>query len=1304
MAISTASLIFTGGLGATAATLTATQIIIGGVVYLGVSSVVASALMPKPKMPKMGGGSGLSNTIDPIADFEIVYGETRKGGVKTFLQVNGDNKFLHQIIVLAGHEVNSIGDIFLNDEVVTLDSNGFVTSNDYDSKILIKKFTGTSTQNISTSLSVPSGSAPTFPSGFQGRGIACLYVRMEYDADVFSNGVPVVTAKVQGKKLYDPRKDSTSSAYDSSLGVSTHRTNDASTWQYSDEPALAIRDYLTSNLGLGAKQASIEDDDIATAITKCATTGIGGSEENSLKVGGVLTTGATPLENLNMLLTSLNGTLFWSQGKWKLIAGAFYTADSSVSGSNAFSYKDIIGDVSVATRFSRRDTVNTVRGTFVDAENRYIATDYPEQQIPDLSEDNNEVSTLDLQLPMTTKSAAAQRLAKQILFVGREQITLSATFKIEKAFAVQVGDTVELTLDRYGFSQKSFRVMNWSMAGLDGSAPSINMVLQETSSTAYQWSVSADEYQAITANNTTLGDAQAGLAINNLTATANSNLATDGTAIPRISLDWDDVTSPIFDHFLVEYRRTGAGASDFQGITVLSSNAEITGLIAGVEYEIRVTAFTVKQNGGVPATTTITAVSDTTAPSVPSAPTVTAGVKQLEVQWEGYTFPSDFSLMEVHHSTTSGGTFTRVGSVRGTGFVHSGLTQNTTHYYKLKAKDFSGNLSAFSTEGNGTVAADVQGPQGPAGQSGLAITLNGADIPMNKVTGEPPVESGVDPRPNNSTTQAKLDEAFLAVNPILSSMNDIPSDATVWGRFVLVKEQTFTTTASQLTFTLTGGHTPDEYTRVIYDDNELIKGDFTSAAIDSSGNSASITLTDQFLNRFNLSAVPADKTVEVYYIQASARKWDYANQDWTDNADVFDTPVVFSPLVLSKEVLTQALAANQITAGQLVVNKDVDLLDGAAWRIGKTDYSDTADGIFFGNPSGSGATNYSFAFTATSNSGTSTEHGIEITPQETKLIQPTITKQATGAVSVSDQHTATSTDIDIKTTTTNPNARTVTINAIGGGGGGAGAESQSGSAGAGGDTSYTLTITGGSQAGTYNITASGGAAATGYGAAKTDGDPGENSARASGGYGGGHYQPGGDGELGSGGGGGGGKDYNWLTGSNKGGAGGRAGQHVSNTFDISDATTVRLDVTAVGAGGSGMGSSRGDGGDGGTGVVYGTIETVGLDPVILKTETEYNLGVIGDGQLYSQFNMGQNTVYTNNGPKPVFISVRESTAGDQDGFLYARGSSTDGWIMVGRRGDNNLNEILGCAVIPVGGAFYKTNNGTTTCALLGSLS
>ena len=588
---------------------------------------------------------------------------------------------------------------------------------------------------------------------------------------------------------------------------------------------------------------------------------------------------------------------------------------------------------------------------------------------------------------------------------------------------------------------------------------------------------------------------------------------------------------------------------------------------------------------------------------------------------------------------------------------------------------------------------------GTVGQSGLVVTLNGADIPMNNQTGEPPTETGVDPRPNNSTTQAKLDEAFLAVNPLLAQMSDIPQNATVWGRFVLTKEQTFTTTASQLTFTLSGGHTPDKYTRVLYDSNQLISGDFTSATIDSVGNSASITLTDQFLNRFGLTSVPSGKAVEVYYIQASARSWDYSSQNWTNNADTFDTPVIFSPLVLSKEVLTQALSANEITANQLVINKDVDLLDGAAWRIGKSDYSDITDGIFFGNPSGTGATNYAFAFTATSNSGQSTEHGIEITPQQTKLIQPTITKQATGAVSISD--TQTTQTITIKSGSTNPNAQTVTINAIGGGDGGAGAETQSGSAGAGGDTTYTLTITGGSQAGTYNVTASGGSAGTGYGAAKTDGDAGEASARATGGYGGGAYGTGGTGTLGSGGGGGGGRDYNWNTSSRKGGGGGGAGSHVSNSYDISAATSVSLNITAIGAGGAGMSSSRGNGGAGGTGVLYGAIETQGLDPVVLNTDAEYKAGTVGRFQSWQSITVAQNVWVANPDDQPVQVCISQGVAGGVSSFFQiADDANGTNAISITEKSDDNARELMAACIVPVGKYFRQTNHGSYLAAIL----
>ncbi len=353
--------------------------------------------------------------------------------------------------------------------------------------------------------------------------------------------------------------------------------------------------------------------------------------------------------------------------------------------------------------------------------------------------------------------------------------------------------------------------------------------------------------------------------------------------------------------------------------------------------------------------------------------------------------------------------------------------------------------------------------------------------------------------------------------------------------------------------------------------------------------------------------MPSGKSVQIRFIQASARKWDYSSQDWTANSIDFDSPVFFSPLVLSQEVLTQSLQAQEITAGQLIVNEDVDLLDGAAWRIGKEQYSDANNGIFFGNPAGTGASNFDFAFTALSNSGETGEHGIEFTPLLTKLIQPTITKQATGVTSIADITSTTSNTTTIKSGSVNPNAIQVTLNGIGGGGGGEGAESQNGTrAQSGNDTTYRLTIVSGANAGTYNFTATGGAAAVGRGAAKTDGDAGQSSSRANGGSGGGAGQTGGAGSLGSGGGGGGGRDYDWDTSSRYGGAGGGAAQTINNTFDISDATSVTLSQIVVGSGGAGGDSSRGHGGSGGNGVIFGSIQTSGLDPVVLNTQTDYS--------------------------------------------------------------------------------------------------
>jgi hypothetical protein len=136
-----------GALGVTSAT---GVFLITAATYVGISLVTSwalSALAPKPSFGDATSRGLLVNQKDAIAPHDFVYGEVRKGGTVTYYETTGtDNLYLHQIIALAGHEVDAIADIYINDEVVTLDASGFVTSSPWNSKIRIKKHLGAADQ------------------------------------------------------------------------------------------------------------------------------------------------------------------------------------------------------------------------------------------------------------------------------------------------------------------------------------------------------------------------------------------------------------------------------------------------------------------------------------------------------------------------------------------------------------------------------------------------------------------------------------------------------------------------------------------------------------------------------------------------------------------------------------------------------------------------------------------------------------------------------------------------------------------------------------------------------------------------------------------------------------------------------------------------------------------------------------------------------------------------------------------------------------------------------------------------------
>jgi hypothetical protein len=464
------------GLGATAASIVA---------YIAVSvatNMVLSALTPKPSFGASGSQGLLVNSRGALQPEEFVYGTVRKGGTETFYETTGENnKLLHKIVTIAGHEIDAFEAFFLNDEAVTLDANGYVTSAPWNSKIRILAHRGNQTAstdnfaNASTNLQSTLHAETSVGSTFIGKEIAYLYVRMEYDEDVFANGIPLITTRVRGKKVYDPRTDTTA---------------------YSANAALCIRDYIRTDYGLGygytddvsfAAAANVCDEDVSLA---------GGGTEKRYEMHGVVFADTKRFDALGKMVTACGGSLFYGGGEYKLKPSDYTVPVKDLT------LDDLRSGISLDPKLSSRDNFNTVRGTFVDRDQDYISADFPFVTSDTFkAEDGGEENAIDLELPFTTSSAMAQRLAKLTLYRGREQIAVSADFSIA-AFDLEVGDIVTFTNPNYGFDQKEFEVQNWRFfADPQTGAIKVSLYLREISEAALDWNAEESE---IIANNTTL--------------------------------------------------------------------------------------------------------------------------------------------------------------------------------------------------------------------------------------------------------------------------------------------------------------------------------------------------------------------------------------------------------------------------------------------------------------------------------------------------------------------------------------------------------------------------------------------------------------------------------------------------------------------------------------------------------------------------------------------------------------------------------------------------------------------------------
>lgn len=398
------------------------------------------------------------NELGPALPHQIIYGETEVGGA-VFYQTLTDNSpdvndLYHMMIAFAGHEIQSFEAIYLDEDEVTLDGSGWVTapSRWAGSYVRIKQHLGSPTQ---TADSDAVSEITEWTTAHRAQGIAYLYCRFEYNTEKFVNGVPTVRARIKGRKVYDPRTATTA---------------------WSDNPALCVRDYLTSDIGLGQLDDEIDDDLVETAADVCEETV---SSADRYTCNGSFLLDSRPEDVLRNLMSSMGGTIWYANGKWGIQAAKYVAPEFS------FDEDDLRGDVRISTKHSRRDNFNVMTGVYRGPETEYQEGDFtPVTDAAYVTEDGGVESYGDLPLFFTDTDVMAQRIAGIALRRNREQLTVSAQFGF-KAMSVRVGDIVNFSYEYMGWVDKEFEVVDWKFGFDKDLNIAIAMILREIDETVF---------------------------------------------------------------------------------------------------------------------------------------------------------------------------------------------------------------------------------------------------------------------------------------------------------------------------------------------------------------------------------------------------------------------------------------------------------------------------------------------------------------------------------------------------------------------------------------------------------------------------------------------------------------------------------------------------------------------------------------------------------------------------------------------------------------------------------------------------
>ena len=304
----------------------------------------------------------------------VVYGRTRVGNQIAYAESCGDkNETLHLICIHAGHEIDGYEEIYFDDKLVATAADGWLIKDPFTGKAAIEFFDGTQTAACASLIAASAGG---WTVDHKLLGVAYTHITLTYDEAVYVTGCPSVKAVIRGKKVYDPRTGKT---------------------QWSDNPALCIRDYMLTAPeygGMGCDPDEINEAAVITHANICdqivysnialdyqnnpVTPGVKavykpvtGSAETRYTCNGVIKLDGAPTQFIKDMLTSCAGEAVYTGGEWKIYAGAPSASVATLDESW------LNGGISFQTGAGKNDKNNSAKGTFTNSNDYWADTEFP---------------------------------------------------------------------------------------------------------------------------------------------------------------------------------------------------------------------------------------------------------------------------------------------------------------------------------------------------------------------------------------------------------------------------------------------------------------------------------------------------------------------------------------------------------------------------------------------------------------------------------------------------------------------------------------------------------------------------------------------------------------------------------------------------------------------------------------------------------------------------------------------------------------------------------------------------------------